>query len=381
MKRRYDKIRSAPLIAVAASAFAAIRLISYAGAYGAIGVDSGALAAIFPREGAAEKLIRAELPNIRGDAPEKPFYTLFFPLADMPVTAPDESLPDAGEIAPEKLPASLPATPRAPRRAAPETFPETAVPSYSESGGSPEDGIIIKNNSGLELDASKLISEPLQIKIKDGEPSVLIVHTHSSEAYTRSPGETFEESDPYRTEDKAFSIIRVGDELSEALGALGVSVVHDRELYDYPSYAGSYGRSLEASKRYLEKYPSISLVIDLHRDAISTPDGSQYKTIADIGGELCSQIMLVVGTDGSGLQHPGWRDNMKLALRLQREMNASFPTLARPITLAKYRYNQHLTPGSLIVEVGSAGNTLSESLSAVRYFAEAYAAVLEESTG
>ena len=202
------------------------------------------------------------------------------------------------------------------------------------------EGIIIKNNSGLELDAAALLREPLEISLAAQGPSVLIIHTHSSEAYTKSPGETFEESDPYRTEDKDFNIIAVGAALADALAARGISVIQDRGLNDFPSYAGSYNRSLETAKRYLEEYPSISLVIDLHRDAIAATDGSQFKTIADINGELCSQVMLVVGTNGTGLEHPNWTQNMQLALRLQYEMNRSYPTLARPMTVAQHRYNQ-----------------------------------------
>jgi len=244
----------------------------------------------------------------------------------------------------------------------------------------PADGIVVKNNSGLSFDVAQLLAEPLDVSLADDGPSVLILHTHSSESYTKAAGETFEESDPYRTENKEYNIIAVGAALAESLAAQGISVIHDRSLNDFPSYAGSYGRSLETAKRYLEEYPSISLVIDLHRDAIAAADGSQFKTLADINDDLCSQIMLVVGTNGSGLAHPDWTENMKLALRLQHEMNRSFPTLARPITVAEHRYNQHVTRGALLVEVGATGNTLGESIRAAQYFAEAYANVVTAKT-
>lgn len=249
-------------------------------------------------------------------------------------------------------------------------------PTLNNSAPLSADGIIIKNNSGLDIDAAALLQEPLDITLATDAPSVLIIHTHGSEAYTKGPGETYEESDPYRTENKEFSIIRVGDELAEALAERGIGVIHDRTLYDYPSYAGAYGRSLSAATQHLSDYPSISLVIDLHRDAMETSDGGQFKTIAEINSERCSQVMLVVGTNGSGLNHPQWRENLKLALRLEHEMNRMYPTLARPITLAEHRYNQHLTNGSLIVEIGASGNTLSESITAANYFAEVYSAVV-----
>ncbi|MDR3209039.1 MAG: stage II sporulation protein P [Oscillospiraceae bacterium] len=237
------------------------------------------------------------------------------------------------------------------------------------------DGINVRNSSGLELDVAALLSEPLETRVAPSEPSVLIIHTHSSEAFTPEPPDEYEPSDPYRTEDKAHSIIRVGDVLAESLAARGLVVLHDRGVYDYPSYTGSYGRTLDAVAAYLLEYPTITLVIDLHRDAMETADGSQFKTIADINGDRCSQVMLVVGTNGSGLEHPAWRENMKLALRLEYEMNRAYPTLARPITVSQFRYNQHLTPGALIVEIGATGNTLAESERAARYFAEAYANV------
>lgn len=81
-----------------------------------------------------------------------------------------------------------------------------------------------------------------------------------------------------------------------------------------------------------------------------------------------SQVMLLVGTNASGLYHPYWEENLRLAVYLQDAVNAAHPTLMRPITLVNERYNQHLTRGSLIIEVGSSGNTLQEAIRAVRCF-------------
>jgi stage II sporulation protein P len=238
------------------------------------------------------------------------------------------------------------------------------------------DGITLRNNSGLDIDADALLKEPLHVELAAEGPQVLIIHTHSSEAYTpATPGE-YEMTDAYRTEDKAHNIIRVGDVLAEELAAQGLTVIHDRGVYDYPSYTGSYARTLEAVKKYLAEYPSITLVIDLHRDSIAGADGSELKTIADINGNRCSQVMLVVGTNGSGLDHPNWKNNMKFALRLEYAMNQMYPSLSRPITISAYRYNQHLTPYYLIVEDGASGNTLAESETAIRYFAKVYAKVV-----
>ena len=138
----------------------------------------------------------------------------------------------------------------------------------------------------------------------------------------------------------------------------------------------SYSRSYESIQSYLDMYPSIKIVIDLHRDAIQAADGTVYKTIAQVEDTTCAQVMMVMGTDAAGLNHPNWRENLKLALQLQNEMNTLYPSLAKPIWLSEYRYNQQATPGSMLVEIGCTGNTLEEALAAVRYFADAASNVI-----
>ena len=246
----------------------------------------------------------------------------------------------------------------------------TSPVSYSSAG------IEIKNTTTYQVDIENLISSNITFSLPESDPAVLIIHTHGSEAYAPDGNDTYTETDPSRTEDKTYNVIRVGDELSECLSAYGINVLHDRELYDYPKYSGSYNRSLDAMNRYLEQYPSIKVVIDLHRDAIVDSGAEAYKTIAQIGDQTCSQVLMVMGTDYSGLYHPHWQENLKLALRFQSAMNTMYPSLAKPIRLSQYRYNQHITTGSLILEVGSNGNTLQESLTAVRLFADAAAVVL-----
>ncbi|MGE4484257.1 MAG: stage II sporulation protein P [Oscillospiraceae bacterium] len=253
---------------------------------------------------------------------------------------------------------------------------ETTITGENSSGYLSADGIVIKNKSAYDIDIEKLLNSEIQFKLDLDEPQVLIIHTHGSEAYTPDGDDVYTESDPSRTEDKNFSVIRVGDELAETFESRGIKVIHDRDLYDYPSYTGSYTRSLAAIENYLKEYPDIKIVIDLHRDALIGNDGTVYKTVANINGETCSQVLLIVGTDSSGLTHPNWRQNMSLALRLQASMAEKYPKLARPLTVSEYRYNQQATTGSMILEVGCNGNTLQEALSAVRYFGDAAADVL-----
>ncbi|MGM9587618.1 MAG: stage II sporulation protein P [Candidatus Limivicinus sp.] len=236
-------------------------------------------------------------------------------------------------------------------------------------------GLSIKNETSYDIDVSGMLPEGSQVRLPDGEPQILIIHTHSSEAYTPAGLDRYEASDTNRTEDKEYNIVRVGDELTTLLQQAGLNVIHDREIYDYPSYTGSYERSGAAVQSYLEQYPSIAVVIDMHRDALGA-NGVVYKTMAEETGVCASQIMLLVGTDDSGLYHPNWRSNLSLALYLQNAVSAVHPTLMRPVALVQQRYNQHLTGGSLILEVGSSGNTLQEALAAIRLFADAAAPAL-----
>jgi stage II sporulation protein P len=266
-------------------------------------------------------------------------------------------------------------SPAAREDASPSPIPATAPPAdQTETGEILEttiySGLAIKNNTDYELDAAALLREGLALTLSTEGPQILIQHTHSSEAYTPDGQDVYVPTDADRTEDTRYNVVRVGDELTAALESYGLRVVHDRTIYDYPSYTGSYSRSAAAAQKLLDEYPTISMVIDLHRDALGTDDVT-YKTVAELSGETSSQVMLLCCSDNSGLEHPNWRENLKLALYLQEAMVSLYPTLARPVAVVKERYNQHLTTGSLLLEVGSSGNTLQEALCAVRLFADA----------
>ena len=166
--------------------------------------------------------------------------------------------------------------------------------------------------------------------------------------------------------------------MAEVFGEAGISVLHDRTLYDYPSYTGAYDRSLAAIQSYLTQYPSIRFVLDVHRDAVADTEGRQYKVVSSAGeGETAAQLTLVVGSDGSGLTHDRWMENLRLAVAVQNEVLAEYPTLMRPVLLRNSRYNQHATTGSLLVEVGAAGNAPEEAALAGRLFAQQMVEVLQ----
>lgn len=255
----------------------------------------------------------------------------------------------------------------------------TLLPTSGEGYDSAQ-GVYIENRPGLALDVAALAQTQLTLTLPEEGPQVLIVHTHGSEAYTPDGTDTYVATGECRTTDTEKSVVRVGDEIAKVLTEMGLTVVHDTALYDYPEYNGAYDRSLAAVENWLAQYPTIQVVLDVHRDALIGSDGTVYKPITTINGEKCAQVMLVMGSNAL-YDHPNWLENLALAVQVQKEMNTLWPTLARPIGLRENRYNQQTAPGAMLVEVGSHGNTLQEALAAARMFARALGAVLLEYKG
>ncbi len=219
-------------------------------------------------------------------------------------------------------------------------------------------------------DVEKLLTQPLDWDLTGSEPTVLILHTHATESYTPAEGEAYEESAAFRTLDTDYNMVSVGDRLAEILTANGISVIHDRTLHDHPSYNGSYSRSREAAEQWLAQYPSIRLVLDLHRDA-SGDINNQLRTAVTVDGVDYARMMLVMGTDASGQTHPQWEDNLSLALKLQATLERSIPGITRPLSLRPTRFNQDLSTGALLIEMGAAGNSREEALRSAEALADA----------
>lgn len=235
--------------------------------------------------------------------------------------------------------------------------------------------VYINNGSDAALDAS-MLAGPYAAALGEAGPQVLILHTHATESYTMPAGSEYEASDTFRTTDTRCNMVRIGDEMEQVLTAAGIGVVHDRSLYDYPSYSGSYDRSLKAIEGYLEKYPTISFVLDVHRDAVQDANGNQFKLLCG-EDKNAAQLEFVIGSNGGGLSHDLWRENLKLACAVQETLHADYPTLMRPITVRNSRYNQFKTTGSLLVEVGTAGNSLEEAVNGARLFAAGFAKTIQ----
>ena len=237
--------------------------------------------------------------------------------------------------------------------------------------------VYISSSRKQPLNVSEL-REPFDAELSGDGPQILILHSHGSEAYTPAPGTSLVWWGDSRTTDFRYSVVRVGDEMASVFENAGISVLHDRTLYDYPDYSGSYDRSLSAIESYLAQYPSIRFVLDVHRDYIADSAGNPYKVVSEIDGlGTAAQLTLVMGSDGSGLSHPRWMENLKLAVAIQEQILSDYPTLMRPMLLRKSRYNQHATTGSLLVEVGAAGNSPEEALLSARLFAQEMTQVLQ----
>ncbi len=230
--------------------------------------------------------------------------------------------------------------------------------------------VYIKNTTNYAPNLEKLMSSRPAARFTDDMPQVLILHTHGTEAYTMPKGQASEAVTNARSHDTNYNVVRIGDEIANVFEEAGISVLHDRTLHDAAGYSDAYDRAEKAIAAYLKRYPSIHFVLDIHRDAIEDSKGNSYKVISQVNGNNAAQLSIVVGSDGSGLPHEHWQENLKLAVLLQQRLTEAYPTLMRPMYLRNSRYNEHATTGSLLVEVGAAGNSLDEAVYAARLFAE-----------
>ena len=230
-------------------------------------------------------------------------------------------------------------------------------------------GVKIKNETKYEL-----TEEMLKPDIEVNSKNIMIFHTHTCESYTQSEKYIYEQTGTYRTTDINYNVVRVGTELENQLLSYGYNVVHDKTYHDYPAYSGSYGRSLTTVKNLLNMNPNTDVVIDVHRDAIGD---YSYAPTVKIGEEYAAQLMFVIGTDGSGLEHQNWNQNLKFAVKVQEKANEMYPGLFKSIILRNSRYNQHLTKAASIIEVGATGNTMDQCLVSMKYLAKVISEVVK----
>lgn len=220
-------------------------------------------------------------------------------------------------------------------------------------------------------------SLPFDVEVDSDEPQVLILHTHATETYQTWPDLIYDPDFTARTQNTALNMCAVGEKMTQVLNDAGINTLHDTTLHDSPSYTESYDRSYATTQAYLEKYPSIKVVLDVHRDAIEDSDGTRVKPLCTINGEDTAQVMIIAGCDnGSSIRLPNWRLNLRFAAAWEEAMESRTPGLTRPVMCAYRYYNQDLTTGSLLIEIGGHANTVTEAIRAGQYAAEALAVLL-----
>ena len=187
-----------------------------------------------------------------------------------------------------------------------------------------------------------------------GKPAVLIYHTHTTECYRNAEGIS-------NTRDESMNVVAVGEAMAKVFEASGYRTIHIKEIFNQPDFNGAYANSRAAVEKVLKENPTIRVVLDVHRDAISS-NGVDYYPVTEVDGRQAAQVMLVCGTDAKGLSHPNWNKNFTYALQLSRKMGELYGQLSRPVNLRRDRFNTHFTPHTLLLEVGSAANTLSQAI-------------------
>jgi stage II sporulation protein P len=221
----------------------------------------------------------------------------------------------------------------------------------------------IRNYTNLSLgEIGKVLETPASVSVEASEePQVLIYHTHTTESYEEWDREIYDSRNDWRSEDNTINMAAVGEELARELEKRGIGVIHDTTQHDYPAYNGAYDRSAATIQSYLEKYPSIKVAIDVHRDAVLYDDGSILKTVQEVNGRKAAQLMIIAPCDDGTVGIPGWKENFRFAAEFTRAVEEEYPGLMRPVFFCYRNYNLGMTPDSLLFEFGTNGNTLEEA--------------------
>ena len=256
-----------------------------------------------------------------------------------------------------------------------KNYPQGSGEKYIPCGA----GSIKNNTRQTAADIAAEIANPLPFAIEPNspDPQVLVMHTHATEDYRLSAGLWFSPGDGARSTDRSINMCAVGRVVADTLNAAGINTLHDETLNDYPSYTGSYANSRTVVQQYLAQYPSIKVVLDVHRDAIETENGSRMAPVCTVDGRQAAQVMIICGCDnGTTVQLPDWRQNLRVAAAWERAMEGMYPGFTRPVLFSYRFYNQDLTTGSLLIEIGGHGNNLNEALYAGQLAAKGLAAAL-----
>ncbi len=251
---------------------------------------------------------------------------------------------------------------------------------YSKQNATSEyDGVYVRNTTlSHDIDISEYLSRRVYADIDKSKPSVLIYHTHTSESYELLDRGFYSDDRASRNDDAAENMIRVGEAVCSVLEENGFKTIHDKTVYD-EEYNGAYERSCDSISKILKDNPSIQIVLDIHRDAIYQKDGSKIKTVKEINGRKAAQVMLISGCeDGNVADFPNWQKNLAFATQLQKKISDDFDGLLRPLMFCGRKYNMHLMPCAISVEIGTDANTLAEAVYGAELFSESLCRFMEE---
>lgn len=243
------------------------------------------------------------------------------------------------------------------------------------------DGGQVRNctwHTNEELLEASTMGRVFDIETGTDEPQILIYHTHTTECFELEDKDWYDSDFGAKTTEADKNITAVGNEICKQLEASGISVIHDTLVHDYPSYDAAYDSSRETVSELLEQYPSIKIALDIHRDGIETAEGVRLAPTAEINGKDAAQIMIISGCDDGTFGMPDYMNNFRFACELQSRTETMFEGLTRPILFDYRFYNQDLTDGSLLIEVGSHGNTLDQAKYSGELIGKALAALLCE---
>lgn len=291
--------------------------------------------------------------RIKNEVPDSPFNDSNVDLVKVEDKNPDEKSFQEPEIKPQ-IASSI------------STEESNEERDYSKNNLISDGEIAIQNETNLKINISELIKKPLTFSFDRKGPKILIYHTHTSESYIEG-----------HSPDGRNGVVKVGEELAKHLRKkYGLDVIHNATINDF-DYKSSYVNAYNTVTKIIKGNPSLRIIIDLHRDGLGTK-GKKLRVVKNINGKNVAQIMIVVGSNATGLNHPYWKENLKLALKLEEKLNSIAPGLAKPIYISKNRYNQHVKTGALIVEVGGDGNSTAESVESTKYLAQAIGQVVSE---
>lgn len=304
------------------------------------------------------------------------FYLPSAPTAEVegePSSDEKEILDPQQEAFPQTTPSPEPSASPSPL---PESSPDPdrEVQSIEETQitGSEVEGFRILDRSGTSGLDYQAEADAYKANVpRDGTPVILIYHTHTTECYQMTANSWCYKDAANRSDNPEETVVEVGNVIAEKLEEAGYGVIHDTTVHDSPAYTGSYDRSAETIRKNLEKYPTICITLDVHRDALEDSDGNLLKTVAEVDGEKAAQFMIICGCgEDESLGFPNWKENFRFGLRLQENADDMYPGLSRPLYFLERVYNENFTPGSLLVEFGTSGNNIQEACRTGELFAE-----------